>query len=490
LTEVLVVGAVEKESGSGLRILALVASIAVLAIAVPGMLVFTVEDVGRSQGWVITLGIGVWSGVRLSRIWVNGNPRMFDFFFWLFTYIFIGISATAAMRSGGIPYTTPVIDATLDVPTSLITLLGVVAYEVGAFLYWARRRRAPVRRLGVVEVSPVEVDPVGVSPLRAGVLFVLGLVVALYYVSKMGLSTIFSSRANADAAQAYIWGDSSSFAIIYALAIYPMLIAVGAFTQSWRSLDKGQPGRFGYLMLILVGFASLMLVANPLSSARYTAGTVGFALVMFAGAATTWRRARVTMLGAIFALMFLFPLLNVFRNGISQTELRQSFFSEYMNNPDYDAFFQISNAYSFMMSGLVVPFRQLLGSALFWVPRSLWSDKPEDTGIMLADFRGYSFTNLSAPVWAELLVNGGVVAVAVGFLILGAWVRSLDDRMAPAHAQGGWRGLVGSVLPAYSLILWRGSLLQATGSFMVMMVSLVWVRKKAPANSGQRAGLR
>jgi hypothetical protein len=86
-------------------------------------------------------------------------------------------------------------------------------------------------------------------------------------------------------------------------------------------------------------------------------------------------------------------------------------------------------------------------------------------------------------MWAELLVNGGVIAVIIGFPILGAWVRSLDDRMAPAHLRGGWWSLVGSVLPAYTLILWRGSLLQATGSFVVMMVSLIWVRKKPPAHN-------
>lgn len=450
-------------------------SVAVLAIALPGLLLFTVDDVGRSQGWVVTMVIAVWSGIRLSRLWVKGDPRLFDFFFWLFTYIFIGISATAAMRSDGIPYTTPAIDSALDMPTAMIALVGVVAYEVGGFLQWSLRRGAPSRSL----------NQVGLSPLRAGVLYVVGLAAAAYYVSKLGLSVIFSSRSKANSAQAYVWGDSSSFAIIYALAIYPMLIAVGTFAQAWRAEEKGQFGRVGYGVLIFGGIATLMLVANPLSSARYTSGTVAFALAMFLGAATTWQRARITMVGTIFAFLFLFPLLNVFRNGVSETQQRQSFFSEYIENPDYDAFFQISNAYSFMMDGLVEPFRQLMGSLLFWVPRSIWAGKPEDTGIMLADYRGYSFTNLSAPVWAELLVNGGVAAVVIGFLILGAWVRSLDDRMAPAHATGGWWGLVGSVLSAYTLILWRGSLLQATGAFVVMMASIFWVRKKLPPNSVQ-----
>ena len=453
----------------GIQTLLLTTSIAVLAVALPVSLLLVLPDVGRSQGWVITSVIGVWAGIRLSAVWVKGEPRLFDFFFWLFTYIFIGIAATAVMRTGQIPYTTPAIDSALDVPTALVALGGVLAYELGFFLRWLSGRHSHRRR---------ELNAWGTSPLRAGVLYVVGMAMGLYYVSRLGLSTIFSNRAAATLAQSYAWNDSSVFAIVYALAIYPMLVAVGAFVVAWRELPAGHIGRLLYPVAIALGVGVLMVVANPLTSARYTAGTVAFALVVFAGLTTNWRRARLTMLGTIGAFLFLFPLMNVFRYDYSEVGQRQNFFSEYLNNPDYDAFFQISNAYSYLNAGLMVPFRQLLGSLLFWVPRSLWPGKPEDTGIMLADFRGYSFTNLSAPMWAELLVNGGFIAVAVGFVLLGALVRSLDDRMAPAHALGGWWWLVGSVLPAYTLILWRGSLLQATGAFVVMMVSLLWVRRR------------
>jgi hypothetical protein len=463
----------EARGGAGLRILALFTSIAVLAVGVPGALIFTVPDVGRSQGWVVTVIIAVWSGIRLSVLWVRGIPKLFDFFFWLFTYIFMGISATATIRANDLPYTTPGVTPVLDVPAALITLAGVVAYEIGAFVRWVARRRVQERELRDAAVSPV----------RAAVLYVAGLAVGAYYVSKMGLSVLFSTRTNASLAQSYAWPDSATFSIIYALAIYPMLVALGAFAQIWRELPKGSSGRYGYLVLMTIGTADLMLVANPLSSARYTFGTVAFALVMFAGAAINARRARLTMVGTIFAFLFVFPLLNVFRYSDSELTQRQSFFTEYIGNPDYDAFWQIANAYSYVVDGLVVPMRQLLGSLLFWVPRSLWSDKPTDTGILLANYRGYSFSNLSAPMWAELLVNGGVIAVIVGFFFIGIALASLDARMATAHEHGGWWGLVGSVLPVYTLILWRGSLLQATGALVVMTAGLFWVRKKSPPNS-------
>jgi hypothetical protein len=473
LTRVMAPPVTHPRAISGGWVIGMAVSIAVLAIGIPGALIFTVDDVGRSQGWIITTVIGVWSGIRISVRWVRGIPRLFDFFFWVFTYIFIGIAATASMRAGDIPWTTASINPDLDVPTALITLGGVIAYEVGAFLRWASARKRPVS----------ELPEVGISVGRALLLYLMGLAAVGYYVSKMGLSAIFSSRTNSAIMQSYIWGDSSTLAIIYAMAIYPLLVAVGAFAQHWRSLQPGESGRLGYPLLIAAGFVGLMLVANPLTSARYTAGTVAFALVMFLGAAATANRARLTMLGTIFAFLFVFPILNVFRNAGTQLQDRQSFFSEYIGNADYDAFFQIANAYSYVVDGLVVPGRQFLGSLLFWVPRSVWPDKPEDTGIMLADYRGYSFTNLSAPVWSELLVNGGVIAVVVGFIIIGFALRVLDDRMVPAYSQAGWWGVAGAILPVYSLILWRGSLLQATGALVVMMVGLIWIRKKSPPNT-------
>lgn len=449
------------------------ASIAILGIGIPGALLFTVEDVGRSQGWVITWVIGIWSGIRLSVRWVRGIPRLFDFFFWVFTYIFIGISATASIRAGETPWTTAGIDPALDIPAALIALTGVVAYEVGTFVRWATARQKPLN----------ELSQVGVSVGRAWVLYLVGAAVVAYYVGKMGLSAIFSSRTVSAMTQSYNWSDSSTLAIVYAAAIYPLLVAVGAFVQHWRSLKPGDSGRIGYALVIIGGFIGLMLVANPLSSARYTAGTVAFALVMFLGAAATANRARLTMLGTIVAFLFLFPVLNIFRNEGTELTARRGFFSEYIANPDYDAFFQIANAYSYMVDGMVEPGRQFLGSLLFWVPRSMWPGKPEDTAIVLADYRGYKFTNISAPFWAELLVNGGVIAVVIGFLIIGFALRKLDDRLVPAYAQTGWWGIAGAILPVYSLILWRGSLLQATGALAVMLAGLFWVRKREPRGS-------
>jgi hypothetical protein len=463
---------------SGLSVLALAASIAILALAVPGALLFTIPDVGRSQGWVVTILIAVYGGVRLSVLWVSGVPRLFDFFVWLYTYVFIGIAATVQMRSGEVAETTPGMNAALDLPTAYVVLLGLAAYEVSRLVWFALHRKAPTRQL----------RPAQVSGARSVLLFGLGLAFAAYYLYRLGWQIIITDRYTASDMEGQAWAEPATRAIVNALAVYPLLVATGALAQVRQRAQQGL-GRMAWTGLLWLGILALLMVASPISSARYTFGTVAFAIACYLGVTRTQARARAAMGGMILAMIFLFPIADAFRSS-TVSFARSSFFGEYAGNADYDSFWQIANAYSYSQAGFVEPFRQLLGSLLFWVPRVLWADKPTDTGILLADYRGYSFTNLSAPIWAEFLVNGGILLVVVGFCVLGPLLASLDRRMAPAHHQGGWWALVGAILPVYMVILMRGSLLQATGALFVAIGCLVFVRTGTRQRSGPQAALR
>lgn len=462
---------------TGTTIVLLVASVAVLSVALPIALVAGVPDVERSAAWPVTLLITVWGGVRLSVLWARGVPLLFDFFFWLFTYIFMGIAPTVQMRSGDTSRTTPGVDAGLDMPTALIVLLGVAIYEVSRLGWWLIRRRQARH------------DSYGsVSTARALILMGIGLLFSFYFIYRIGVGPALGSREAAFAARAAAWPDAPVRAVFYALATYPLLVAIGALAQV-RHDAHNAVWKWALTACMGIGLVTLVTVVNPISSARYTFGTVAFALVVYAGALRTRFRVRITLLSTIVAFLFIFPIADAFR----RTEVRvgrSGFFEEYRGNPDYDSFWQIANALSYWVDGLVEPGRQLMGSLLFWVPRSVWGDKPVDTGIMLAQYRGYSFENLSAPAWAEMLVNGGVVAVVLGFLVLGPFLATMDARMRLVFFANGWWAITGAVLPVYMTILLRGSLLQATGTLVVSIACLIWVRQvpaRTPAPIPQRS---
>ncbi|WP_396642513.1 hypothetical protein [Microbacterium sp.] len=456
------------------RIVLWVLSIAVLSAALPAYLIADVQEAPRSDAWIVTLLIMIWAGIRLSFIWVNGTPRLFEFFFWLFVYIFMGLAPTAQIRSGLTSTTTPGVDPSLDMATAGVVALGIVCFELGR-LVWVWRERTRAERKG--PAGPVTVTPDivrGVSSWRTILLYAVALALSAYVLVRLGPTALLGSREAAGAAREAAWPDPAVRALVYPSGIYPLLVAVGALAQLARRASSATSRRIA-LGAAVFGGAVLVLIVNPVSSARYTFGTVAFALVIYAGAAATRRAARLTMLAGICGFLFLFPIADAFR----RTEVRvtrSGFFDEYLSNGDYDAFWQIANALSYWLEGHVVPFSQFLGSVLFWVPRSIWPDKPTDTGVMLAEYRGYAFKNLSAPMWAEGVVNGGIAGVIIVFLLLGIALRAMDTRIVPAFRYGGVWGIVGAILPVYLTILLRGSLLQATGALTLTIVCILFVR--------------
>ncbi len=136
-----------------------------------------------------------------------------------------------------------------------------------------------------------------------------------------------------------------------------MLVAVGALAQLRRAASTAQSRRLA-LVGALTGTAILLLIVNPITSARYSFGTVVFALAVYAGAVRTRRRARITMLAAIAGFLFVFPIADAFRRVGAATGTRSGFFDEYLSNPDYDAFWQVANALSYWVDGLVAPMNQ------------------------------------------------------------------------------------------------------------------------------------
>lgn len=458
----------------------------VLAVAVPLLLVAQVTDVGRSDAWPFTLLLAMWAGARLALAIASGKPMLFDFFFWVFTYIFMGLAPSVQIRSGEISNTTPDMDPALDLSTALLVWLGVICYEAGRLLAVLRERgRASSLRWantsGALPSRPAGTQRVArVKVARALILALFGVVATAYYVSRIGFGDLFVDRYQAQDVRAAIWTDPATRSVVYSLAVYPLLVGVGALAMVRREARRAL--KPWYSVAITMCALLLLLVVNPVSSARYSLGTVLFALVIYAGAMTSPTRIRASLMATIGGFVFLFPMADAFRTGVLNVT-RDGFFGEYRGNADYDAFWQIANAHSYVLDGLVQFGQQALGSLLFWVPRSLWANKPVDTGILLAQYRGYSFDNLSAPLWAEFLVNGGVGFLVVGFLVVGYLLRAMDTKLLPAFAAAGYWAIVGAIFPVYMTILLRGSLLQATGAVAVAIACLLFARQWSPGGS-------
>lgn len=439
-----------------------------LGLFVP-MLILAQPDSHRSVGWIFTFCYTVIAAGRLAVLAGRGERRLFEFIFWLFVYVFFGLAPTVQMRQNLIPGTTQELDPFLDLPTVLLAGGGIAATAIG-FAWAYRHRAAPATRSRRARTPLLDRWSIDISVGRLVLLTLVGLAAAGYYVAKVGPGTLLGSRTGTLLIEDQLWPDPSVAGIVRATSSFPILVAA----HGWWSLARSSERKGLWVTAATVLTAISLVVTNPISSSRYASGVVWGSFLGPLGAYRSRIKTSVTLVSLIGALLFLFPLADLFRRVNTVNVHRAGFLAEYGGNGDYDAFGQLSNA---ILYDQTMPFefgRQFLGQVLFWLPRSVWADKPVNTGTLLAEFRGYDYTNLSAPIWAELLLNFGLVGVIVLSVGIGIGLGRLDRAFRDLPDLG-VLPIATAVLPFYLLILLRGSLLQATGSLVVMVGAMVFI---------------
>jgi hypothetical protein len=427
------------------------------------------------------------SSARFAFLIGKGERRLFEMMFWCYTYIFLGLAPLVQLREDFWPFSVPRIDNTYVGAATLIVLVGCWAFLAGVrfdSVASARRRRSAERTYAVVKQAFT------INYARTVVLSVIAILIDLYFLSKLGWTIFLQNRTEAVDAQSDIWGQSSTFAIMRGAAATAPLVAFLALVRFRKEVRRarmwGQNVSSAVLgsntvLLIVVGLL-LAVVMNPVSNARYFFGTAMLSVATAFGLFATSRRFRVTACGFLVGMLVIFPLADAFRVS-DEGQLKSTNPIELLLAGDYDSFAQLMNGYLVGARDGIVPFKQLSGVVFFWVPRTLWTSKPMDTGPYIAEGRGYFFTNLSAPLWIEFYLNGGWLLLAVGMFAVGVAVHRWDTRLEAQFSYYRMPSLLGCILPFYLMILLRGSLLQAASflSCVVMFSVFVSQRKKLKA---------
>jgi hypothetical protein len=459
---------------------------ATLAVFTPVAIIrFTGTPTNAS--WLWSLPPIAISAARFAFLIGKGERRLFEMMFWCYTYIFLGLAPLAQLREDFWPFSVPRVDDTYVAAATLIVLVGCGAFLGGVgfdSIASTRRRRNAERTYDVVK----QVFTINYS--RTIVLCVIALAIDIYFLSGLGWTIFLQSRTEVLDAQNDVWGQSSTFAIIRGAAGAAPLLAFLALIR-FRTEAKSARVRgdnissivmgSNTVLLVVVGFV-MAVVLNPISNARYFFGTAMLSVATAFGLFATRQRFRFTACGFLVGMLLIFPLADAFRVSREAT-LKSTNPIESLLLGDYDSFAQLMNGYLVGARDGIVPFRQFSGVLLFWVPRTLWTTKPMDTGPYIAEGRGYFFTNLSAPLWIELYLNGSWLLLAVGMFALGFAVHRWDTRLNAELSFYRMPGVLGCILPFYSMILLRGSLLQAASflSCVVAFAAFASQRKKPKA---------
>ncbi|MFF3330093.1 hypothetical protein ACFYWX_11115 [Streptomyces sp. NPDC002888] len=432
----------------------------------------------RDQVFWLQLVLTVYSGARLSAMILGRHRKLLQGTFWLFVYMAMGIAALAQVVVGKTPV--PVAGSRSDLASAVaLVLVACVAFDAGALLV----------RPGARSTARTVFRPAMVARRRTAVLVGLAFLGSGLFVLKLGgLGVFFASRmeitasiANSGVSSA---GSQAGTAILRGFGTVPALLALMVVTR-WL-ITSPRVRRRPLPWLTLVALVALNgVVNNPISNPRYWFLTVLLALLftVFPQSPTMYRAA-LTM--GVAAAVLIFPFADKFRYDAANTRTTQTTsVLDPLVLKDYDQMAMFANTITYADAGNGHTLgRQLAGSALFFVPRSVWTDKPKDTGVMVSEWMAATNTNRSSPLWAELWIDFGPLGMTAGFGLLGWVAARVDRRYAQAVARPGPASILTLAVPlvaGYSFILLRGPLLQASGRVAIGIMCLALITTLRPA---------
>ncbi|MFE9257985.1 hypothetical protein [Streptomyces sp. NPDC006879] len=430
----------------------------------------------KDAAFYLQLALAVYSGARLSAMVLTSRRKLLQGSFWLFVYMAMGVAPLAQAVLGQVP--TPVVGPRSDLTEAIaLVLAGCIAFDVGVLI--ARHRHAG--RAGGTGKEP---KPVKVHRRRLQLLTLFAFACSALFVMKLGGPAVFfSSRqeiiAGIEEAGVSAGDSQAGQAFLRGFGTVPALLALLLYTR-WL-VTSTRARRMPSVIATWGALAALNLVVNnPVSNPRYWFLTVMFSLLftVFPVSAAMYRVA--LSMGVVIALI-IFPFADRFRyDEKNYRPVETTSVLEPMALKDYDQIGMFANTITYARSGPGQSYgRQLLGSVFFAVPRSVWPDKPRDTGVMVGQWMGTVNTNLSSPIWAELWIDFGPLGMSAGLMGMGYAAARVDRRYARrATRRAPPASLISVVVPlvaGYSFILLRGPLLQASGRVAIAMVCLALV---------------
>ena len=455
----------------------------VMGVITPSVLAGTTSSHG-DRWWFGALLIIVIAAGRFAWLVAAGERRLFEMTFWIYTYVFMGLAPMAQIREHTWAATVNRTDWTLVGPTVALVLAGLFAYLAGVAVASVRGRRAPEATVvrGTPRRAAADAITEDLSYGRVVLLACVAIAFNAVYLQRVGFNQFGMTRIQAYETALAVWGEGPIGILIRSSVGMIILVAVVALIRMRKILRAADAavnrGRIRVVTVLLIPALVLLVdTLNPISNARYLSGTAILAVCAATGAFATPNRFRVVAVLFVGALVVLFPMADAFRYSLDG-ELGSVNPLESLLSPDYDSFAQVDNAVLVVGREGVHYGHQFVGVLLWWFPRAAWPDKPMDTGILIADQRGYPFTNLSAPLWAETYLNAGFVGTVVIFLALGWWFYRRDTKLDREIRAIGLPSVLGCILPFYLLILLRGSMLQAMSYLTILCLCALAVRRR------------
>lgn len=165
-----------------------------------------------------------------------------------------------------------------------------------------------------------------------------------------------------------------------------------------------------------------LITCAPTGMPRFSAAAMYIPLLLLVF--PLLRKKNIFSVAFILGLLIIFPFLDNFRYFTGNTLQFGLNFNMFLEG-HFDSY---QNLVLIVSENIVTWGRQLLGVLFFWIPRTLWANKPIGSGGLLANDQGFIFNNVSCNYFAEGYINFGYLGIII-FIIIISFLTAKYDKI-------------------------------------------------------------
>lgn len=301
------------------------------------------------------------------------------------------------------------------VMANMAVLLWVISYLAAVYV----GTRIDVRRLGFL--GPLLGLKTDAKRLRLG--FALAML-ACAYLAARGVGGSFTRRAFGDN-----FGASNSLDLLFGSVFVrsmPLML-----TAALIHMLVQQPSSRRWVNYLLVGtlVPAVLWFVNPLAAARYWTGSIviAFGVLIYAHR----RKTGAFVLLAMVVGVTMLPLLEPGRSSADASVFASGHTAptttDYLSSAaDFDGYVNLAMTRDYVERRGHTGGHQILGVAFFFVPRSIWPNKPIGSGSMVSARYGFPNHNVATPLPGEGMVNFGWPGVVFMACLFGLGLGVVD----------------------------------------------------------------
>lgn len=262
------------------------------------------------------------------------------------------------------------------------------------------------------------------------------------------------------------------------------------YSTVFLNQNRNKYEKWKYVLLIsILSLFLLILVKNPMLAKRNALGPLIITIFIFL--IPKWFNKNIRFLFFLLLSMVIgFPIVSIFthsKHGMLEILMNPIEFLNEIASRDllgdlltihYDAYSNVLATMEYISSYGIVLGEQLLGSLLFFVPRSIWIDKPLNTGQLVGKYlmENYNMTydNLANPLLSEGLINFGVFSL---FLFPVSLAIIIHKVLQWQYSKDFFKQVVAIYFSIYLIFVLRGDLSSSFSFFSGTLIGIYFIPK-------------